>query len=221
MGKTNVYAKRTLVLALIKPGGAAGTVVPYGFLTNVESNEYGVLGITVPATGTILVLGTNLPKPTRMTKKEAGYSVSCFASTASIAAALAAKWKVTKAGNRYRYSAGNVLTAESKKSVAVYVPMTVSDSTFKYAWRIPSFQAAKMGTTEATELGIKVPTTDADARDMLFGVNNMKPARASKTIGTAGSDTAFTMTTFYDTAQTLTTWKPVSAPMIKGAAPEF
>ncbi len=219
MGKTDVYKDRELVVATITPGG--GTPVPYGFLTNVDSTEYAVLGITQPVAGAVVVLGANKPKPTRIIKKESGYTVSCFASSAQIGAAIAAKWKVQKVGNRYRHSAGNKLEGTTGPGVSVYVPVTVGSLTVKYAWRMPRYQAAKVTTADAGELGIVVPTTDNDARDMLFGVNNIRPARASRTVGTTGDSGSFTLTTFYDVTKTLANWRPVAPLLIKGSAPEF
>lgn len=218
MGKTDVYKDRELAVATITPGG--GTAMPYGFLTNVDSAEYSVLGVTNPVAGAFVLLGANRPKPTRMMKKESTYTVSCFASSAQIQSAIVAGWKVAKVGNRYRYSASNVFAGTTGPSVSLYVPVTVGSLTIKYAWKMPRYQAAKMTETDRTELGIILPTSDNDARDMIFGLNNLKPSRANRKIGTTGS-ASYSLTTFMDDTKTLTNWKKVSDTLIRGGKPEF
>lgn len=217
MARTDIYGKRTLVVAQITPGG--GSIIPYGFMTNVDATEYSPLGVSAAVAGALVVIGSNLPKPTRMGKKQTGYSVSCFASSGSIDSAVAAGWKVVKVGKRYRHNAGNTLSTTATTAVSVYVPVRLGTLTIKYAWRIPRYQAAKITTGDATELGIIVPANDNDARDMMFGVNNVKPARASLVVN--ADNKTQNVTTFYDSNATLAKWKPVSALMVKGASVEF
>lgn len=219
MGKTDVYGKRTLVQAVLKIGA---NTVNYGFLTAVETTERQALGLTDVAGGSgTIVVGCNLPKPTRMMKYDSGYTVSSFVSTESISKALVAKWKIQKAGRRYRHTSSNSL--ESKKSVCAYVPVQLGNGSIKYAWRIPSYQAVKVTAEMLTTLGITIPASDTDASDMLFGVNNIKPAKAQRTLGGTDkkNDAAYTLTLPYDASKPLTDWTPVSGIRVKSSGVEF
>lgn len=143
--------------------------IKYGWMTGTVEEALG----QVEVTGTYpndLVIGANSPKPGRATKNTATGTKSGFCAPASVAAARAANWKVSRSKRR--------VAASTTLSKPVYVEI----GNVKYGWSMPAATYAQLN---LTELGIK----DATASDtVIFGASYPKPPRVALVVGagTAG-----------------------------------
>jgi hypothetical protein len=195
MAKTNIYGERNLKAVNIQVGTAQAF---YVFRTNVDASEVAELG-QVPAS--TLVGGTSpvivglggkaaRPKPARLKKKRENISSLC--SSSSIETALATRrWQIVKRA----ISQGRVAQKSTAFGTAVAGGATASGSVLvavetaglNWAWRMPAQQFNKIGSGEATALGITIPNTDAEFRRLLVQANLPRPGRASRQINTTES----------------------------------
>ncbi len=141
----------------------------YGFKTtkSVHNSYKGELGQTTYNNAAGVFFGANSPKPPRASKEFASGSISSYCSTDKISSLRQSGWTVTR-----RARIRGVKTAG--KTRTVYVPMPGG---WNYAWNITAAEADL-----AAELGFTL-ATGADAGDLIWGVNNPKPPRASKKTG--------------------------------------
>ncbi|MEL6402093.1 MAG: hypothetical protein AAFR26_23925 [Cyanobacteria bacterium J06626_4] len=176
MGK---YDSRDLVA--VQPFN--GSSILYGFRTNVDQGDRGILGhVAVNNTDQNgLVIGANSPKPARAMRKRASGTTSSFIDFGAIAAARAAGWTVGQGKIRRG--------GTTPRGRVVYVTY----KGFNYAWVIPNDTYANLG-GDAAALGLREST--ANDIDLVFGADSPKPPRAFRTIG-AGDDTNV-ISTFYD-----------------------
>jgi len=166
----------------------------YVFKTNVDASEVADLG-QVPAETLIggnqpVFVGTGKngrPRPARLKKKKELITSLC--STSSVATAIATrKWQIVK---RAVYQ-GKVAQKSSAFGTAIAggdaakgsVLVAVVTAGLNWAWRMPAQQFNKIGTDEATALGITIPNTDVEFRQLLVKANRPRPGRAFRSIGT-------------------------------------
>lgn len=194
MAVTNIYGQRNLRAVSMPVGGITGF---YIFKTNVDASEVTDLGQVDAATlvsgdsPSPIFVGTagngGRPRPARLKKKKEG--ITSLASTANVATAIATKkWQIVK---RAIYQ-GKVAQKSSAFGTAIpggeaakgSVLVAVNTGGFDWAWRIQAQQFNKIGSAEATALGITIPNTDTEFRRLLINADYPRPGRASRTIGT-------------------------------------
>ncbi|MCC3409911.1 MAG: hypothetical protein JGK17_31115 [Microcoleus sp. PH2017_10_PVI_O_A] len=196
MPKTNIYGERNLRAVTISLG--AGNAA-YVFKINVDASEVTELGqvdaSTLVAGGpglpVIVGLGKRArPKAARLKKKKEGITSLC--STGSIASALATKkWQIAKRA----ISQGRVAQKSTAFGTAVpggalaigSVLVAVQTAGLNWAWRMPAQQFNKIGSDEATALGITIPNTDAEFRRLLIQADLPRPGRAFRQINTTAA----------------------------------
>lgn len=195
MPKTNIYGERALRAVNLQIGTAQAF---YVFKTNVDASEVADLGQVPAATligGTspvVVGLGGKAarPKPARLKKKKEGISSLC--SSSSVATALATrKWQIVKRA----ISQGRVAQKSTAFGTAVpggalaqgSVLVTVQTAGLSWGWRMPAQQFNKIGSDEATALGITIPNTDAEFRRLLIQADLPRPGRAARQINTTES----------------------------------
>ncbi|BFM38904.1 hypothetical protein [Synechocystis sp. LKSZ1] len=149
----------------------------YGFLTQQEGHNThkAALGHTAYAGAAGVFFGCNSPKPPRATYDGSENTFSSFCSTNKVSALKkTAGWTVNdKTGRRGVKTSGRTRT--------VYVDMPGG---WKYAWNLPTSELDIIGT-----LGI-VQASGADAADLVWGVQDPKPPRASRKTA-AGTQSTF------------------------------
>ena len=191
MAVTNIYGERTLRAVNVLVGGVNAY---YVFKTNVDASEVSDLG-QVPAETLVggnqpIFVGTGgngRPRPARLKKKKEQITSLC--STSSIATAIATrKWQIVKRAvyqGKVAQKSTAFGTAVSGGNAAKGSILTVVKTAgFDWAWRMPAQQFNKIGSDEATALGITIPNTDAEFRRLLVRANLPRPGRAFRTIGT-------------------------------------
>lgn len=191
MAVTNIYGERNLRAVNINIGGATSY---YVFKTNVDASEVSDLG-QVPAESLIggnqpIFLGTGKNgrlRPARLKKKKEQITSLC--STSSIATAIASrKWQLVKRaiyqGKVIQRSAAFGTAVAGGNAAKGSILVAVVTAGFNWAWRMPAQQFNKIGSDEATALGITIPNTDTEFRKLLVRANLPRPGRASRTIGT-------------------------------------
>ncbi len=138
----------------------------YGFRTteSVHNSYKGELGQITYAGAVGVVFGANSPKPARATKEFAAGSISSFCSSDKIPSLKKNNWVVTNNG-----SIRGIKTAGKTRTVFVDMP-----GGWKYAWNITKAEADL-----SAILGFQL-ATGADAADLVWGVNDPKPPRATK-----------------------------------------
>ncbi len=136
----------------------------YGFRTtrSVHNSYKGELGQITYNGAQGVVFGANSPKPPRASREFATGTISSFCSTANIDSLRSGGWTISR-NNRIR----GIKTAGKTRTVFVDMP-----GGWKYAWNITAQEVDL-----ASILGFQV-ATGADARDLVWGVNNPKPPRA-------------------------------------------
>jgi hypothetical protein len=151
-----------------------GATFRYGFSTNCDAADAAILGHQDAGMAPIppkLVFGANSPKPAVAYKKKAsGKTESSFIDFNQIVAAKAASWKVT--GFKYKNPRSGT------RSKAVYVKF----NGIKYAWQMSATVYSRITAAQRTQLGI-VEATATDIADLVWGVNDPKPPRASRDLG--------------------------------------
>jgi len=191
MAVTNIYGERNLRAVNLLVGGINAF---YVFTTNVDASEVSDLGQVPAATlvgGTQPVfVGTGKngrPRPARLKKKKEGITSLC--SSSSIEGALASRrWQMVKRaayqGRVAQKSAafGTAISGGNAAKGSMLVVVTTSG--FNWAWRMPAQQFNKIGSDEATALGITIPNTDAEFRRLLVRANLPRPGRAFRTVST-------------------------------------
>ena len=138
----------------------------YGFRTQKAEHEKHkvTIGQTTYTGAEGVFFGANSPKPPRAVYSGAD-TYSSFCSTGKVSSIQKLDdWEVVKSGGRR-----GVRTSGKTRSVYVDMP-----GGWKYAWNIT---AAEMDL--AQDLGF-VQATGADAANLIWGVNDPKPPRASK-----------------------------------------
>jgi hypothetical protein len=191
MAVTNIYGERSLRAVNVTVGGVTAY---YVFKTNVDASEVSDLA-QVPAETLVggnqpIFVGTGVngrPRPARLKKKKENITSLC--STSAIATAIATrKWQIVR---RAVYQ-GKVAQKSTAFGTAIAggnaakgsVLVAVSTSGFDWAWRMPAQQFNKIGSDEATALGITIPNTDTEFRKLLVRANLPRPGRAFRSIGT-------------------------------------
>lgn len=150
---TNVYVSMAV----------GGATYKYGFRCRLDSSHYSDLGIT--ALNTVdspigVVFGCNSPKPFRASLKSSTGTESSFISTASIATAKAAGWKVQSSSTR-----GNRLVG---KAASYFVTI----DGIKYGFYLTKMPGGELPSLTAT--GVTAATAD----DVLFyGCSFPKPPK--------------------------------------------
>lgn len=191
MAVTNIYGERSLRAVNVSIGGINAY---YVFKTNVDASEVSDLG-QVPAETLIggdqpVFVGTGKngrPRPAPLKKKKEGITSLC--STSAIATAIATrKWQIVKRavyqGKIAQKSAAFGTAIPGGEAAKGSVLVAVSTSGFDWAWRMPAQQFNKIGSDEATALGIIIPNTEIEFRKLLIRANWPRPGRAFRTIGT-------------------------------------
>ena len=191
MAITNIYGERNLRAVNINVGGINAY---YVFKTNVDASEVSDLG-QVPADTLIggdqpVFVGTGKngrPRPARLKKKKEGITSLC--STSAIATAIATrKWQIVKRavyqGKVAQKSTafGSAIAGGEAAKGSVLVAVTTSG--FDWGWRMPAQQFNKIGSGEATALGITIPNTDTEFRKLLVRANLPRSGRAFRSVGT-------------------------------------
>lgn len=148
-----------------------------GGVTAADLADCGHLTVAqVPATGSILILGANSPKPPRVKKRIAVNpssatqgSVSTFCAPAALGAAAAAGFLLAKPGRGVKITPdGRSVSAAAKPSATggLYVfPMNKDDFT--------AYSAV---------LGLEIPNTAAERAQCYTGSSSPRPAIAKKTV---------------------------------------
>ncbi len=187
----------------------------YGFKTDVADATSTILGhvAAIDASGNYIAgvaFGINSPKPPKA-KKFFGSATkrfeSSFVDKDAVNNARADGWIITP-GKRQ-----NARSTDFSK--LVYVDFKVQDAvaavggtpavaaiTIKYCWRIPQYQYVKFLATDKDILGIK-DVTSADVRELIIGLNNPKPRRASKTVIINGKEQTYSTFVASDKVDTL------------------
>lgn len=167
----------------------------YGFYTSLDQAERNALGHVEAATNTAsaFLYGVNSPKPARLTKiRDSGRSASSWCDIDQVSAARAAGWRLIKPA-RYKRPTNTAL------SRMVYVRYQVRSFQINYAWRIPTATYTAIGTDRATMGILDVASgSNAQIRDVVWGINNPKPPRAVKK-----SPDGSILSTFFDPSVTL------------------
>lgn len=151
------------------------------------------------ATGKILVLGANAPKPPRVTKRlstaSAGtqQSVSTFCAKANLSLALADKWNVSDRGASVTLRPANA-SSGSQTAVAV-----LSDGT-RYAFPMNSEDF----TTYASALGLQSASqiTGTERDKVVSGTSRPRPGRARIKLSAGGTFQSFFSSDSADAAAT-------------------
>lgn len=155
----------------------------YGYLTQetIYNKHKDALGITKFAGASGVFFGANAPKPPRATFDFATGAESTFCSEDKTAELRKTGWTITRPG-----SIRGVKTAGKTRTVYVEMP-----GGWLYAWNITASEADL-----ADELGF-VLATGADASNLVWGVGNPKPPRASR------RDNSGTVSTFIKPQQSV------------------
>lgn len=208
--RTNVYAARTMRYV---PVTIAGYSFNYAFLSNVDDSASTPLGHVLYDGSAALpaetVVGANSPKPARASKQ----GVSSWIASSAISNARSLGWKITRrarqrGARQYGAFPGIVPT---RGATTVYV--TVRG--IFYAWKMPNYQILEIEATDVNELGLKVPSTDADVVKLVYGASFPLPGRAVKVFDanpTIPNDAEKEISTFYEEGANLTTWVSTSVP---------
>lgn len=199
MGSVSKYKTKDMVYvsALIPSTGdppVAGEPVKYGFPTNIPAADRATLGhvaLDYATPPTKLIIGCSFPKPYRASMRQALRYTSSYCSKDKIAALKGAGWRVSPSKARSR-----IILGDKPFVKTVYVKIVG----INYAWQLPKVTETSAG-GPLTELGI-VDATAADADDLVFGANFPKPPRATKEVGTSGTDTYRKISTYYDPDKT-------------------
>ncbi len=211
MAITNIYGERNLRAVSMPVGSVTGF---YVFKTNVDASEVTDLGQIDAATlvtggpAAPIFVGTTgkggRPRPARLKKKKE--RITSLASAANVATAIATKkWQLVK---RAIYQ-GKVAQKSTAFGTAIAggdaakgsVLVVVNTGGFDWAWRMPAQQFNKIGSSEATALGITIPNTDAEFRRLLINANYPRPGRAFRTVST--TDATLRIETFVGDNATL------------------
>lgn len=139
----------------------------YGFLTQKQGHNAhkAVLGQTAYNGAAGVFFGANAPKPPRATYDGSENSFSSFCSSKKVSTIKKTEgWTVNDRTRRR-----GVKTSGKTRTVYVEMP-----GGWKYAWNIPNSEIGL-----ASVLGF-VQATGADAPDLIWGVNEPKPPRASR-----------------------------------------
>jgi len=161
----------------------------YGFRTTAKTSTSTALGhVTLDAATPIngLIFKANSPKPRRASRRTATGIESSFIAPASVAAAVAAGWDITKA------------KPNGRKAVSQFqVPVFVTVNGVKYAWGMRRTQIVKLKDNFAA-LGIKLAT--GAEQDLVFGASFPKPPRCQSIVteGKGTSAKSISSNTFYD-----------------------
>ncbi|MEG4318124.1 MULTISPECIES: hypothetical protein [unclassified Microcoleus] len=209
MAKTNIYGERNLRAVNLQVGAVQAF---YVFKTNVDASEVSELG-QVPASTLIggtfpVVVGLGgkaaRPKPARLKKKKENITSLC--SSSSIQTALATrKWQIVKRA----ISQGRVAQKSTAFGTAVpggeaasgSILVAVQTAGLNWGWRMPAQQFNKIGSSEATALGITIPNTDLEFRQLLIQANLPRPGRAFRQVST--TETTLRIETFVADGVTL------------------
>jgi hypothetical protein len=151
------------------------------------------------ATGKILILGANAPKPPRVTRKLAAaaagtqQTISTFCSKAKLSLALADKWNVSHRGKSATLRPANA-SSGSQSAVAV-----LSDGT-RYAFPMNKEDF----TTYGSALGLQAPSqVTGDERDkVVSGTSKPRPGRAKIKVESGGTFQSFFSSDSSDSAVT-------------------
>lgn len=217
MAVTNIYGERSLRAVNIVVGGANAY---YVFNSNVDASEVSDLG-QIPAATLVggnqpVFMGTGKrgrPSPARLKKKEECITSLC--STSSIATAVASrKWLLVKRavyqGKMAQKSTAFGTAIQGGNAAKGSVLVVVVTDGLNWAWRMPAQQFNKIGSDEATALGITIPNTETEFRKLLIKANLPRPGRAFRSIGT--TEGTLRLETFVGDAATLPKeWTGVSA----------
>jgi len=208
MAVTNIYGERSLRAVNISVGGVNAF---YVFKTNVDASEVSDLG-QVPAetlTGgnqpVFVGIGKNgRPRPARLKKKKEGITSLCSSSSIQVAIATR-KWQLVSRpvfqGKVVQKSTAFGTAIAGGNAAKGSVLVVVQTSGFDWAWRMPAQQFNKIGSDEATALGITIPNTDTEFRRLLVKANLPRPGRAYRNIGT--TEGTLRIETFIGDAATL------------------
>lgn len=176
---SNIYESKRMVY--VTP--VVGSPLRYGFPTNIDLSRGEQLGHTL-VQGALpegYIVGANLPKPARASRRFADGTTSSFIDAGSVVQARNLGWSVTKA----KIGTGN----SSARSTTVFIRMGL----VKYAWRMRNTTFTRIQ-PDFAGLGI-VQATPAD-KDLVFGARTPRPPRATKVVLTG--DEVDTLGTFYD-----------------------
>lgn len=211
MAITNIYGQRNLRAVSMPVGSVTGF---YVFKTNVDASEVTDLGQFDAATlasggpAAPIFVGTagkgGRPSPARLRKKKEG--ITSLASAANVATAVATrKWQLVKRaiyqGRTTQKSSAFGTAIAGGDAAKGSVLVVVNTGGFDWAWRMPAQQFNKIGSAEATALGITIPNTDAEFRRLLINANLPRPGRAFRTIST--TDGTLRIETFIGDSATL------------------
>jgi hypothetical protein len=145
-----------------------------------------------PAIPVFVGIGKNgRPRPARLKKKREGITSLC--STSSVATAIATgRWQVVKkavyqgrVAQKSTTFGTPVAGAEAAKGSVLVVVQTGG---FNWGWRMPAQQFNKISAAEATSLGITIPNTDLEFRNLLIKADLPRPGRAFRVLSTTVSD---------------------------------
>lgn len=175
----SIYSSKRMVY--VTP--IVGSPYRYGFPTNIDESRGEQLGHTLVA-GALpegYIVGANLPKPARATRRFVDGTTSSFIDAGSVISARNLGWSVGQA----KIGTGGT----TARATIVYIRMGL----VKYAWPMRNTTRARIQ-PDFAGLGI-VESTPAD-KDLVFGSRIPKPPKATKTVITG--DEVDTLGTFYD-----------------------
>ena len=172
-------AKRRLVYVRVKSRPDSTTILKYGYKSTEEWNAsdietiLGITGLQEDPGIYGAIFGINDPKPHRAKKKYSGAKTfSTYCSYDNVKKARKDGWSIS--------NANYINIIDTQFAVAKCISLTAPNgNAFKYAWRMPKTFANKVKAGGLTALGIENLTT-ANAKEAAAGVNNFKPAIATK-----------------------------------------
>ncbi|MEG4013118.1 MULTISPECIES: hypothetical protein [unclassified Microcoleus] len=210
MAITKIYGERNLRAVSIPLGGSTAF---YVFKTNVDASEVTELGqidaATLlgggPAAPVFVGIGkSGRPRPARLKKRKEG--ITSLASTANIATAIASrKWQMVRRAvfqgkvAQKSTSFGTPIAGGDAAKGSILVAVTTSG--LNWAWRMPAQQFNKISSAQATALGISIPNTDLEFRNLVVNANLPRPGRAFHVLST--TDNTFRVETFIGDSATL------------------
>ncbi|MCT7965161.1 hypothetical protein NG799_02285 [Laspinema sp. D1] len=190
MGKTEIYGDRPLVAVKlgIPNNGGFVDVGMYGFRSPIDGTEGTTLGHTPAVSAGVfianLVITPRRPRPPRLTRKAADYTVSSFCAYDQLTAAAGAGWKQSDSA-KFEVPRG-------KKAVDPYF---VEIRGIKYGFYSPKL---KIGKIQADLAALGVQVADGSMRDICWGTNYPVPPRVAKQVAGTGTSAVDTVSTFCD-----------------------
>lgn len=213
MAKTNIYDdKKTRWVDLINPTNAASKWAYY-FKTNVDLTEVGgelgqteVTALASALGGLPAIAGTR--KPTPLVVGNAKKRITTLCSSSKFATANAAGWRRKSNPTFSTKRVQNTTpTLSDRGAVLVTVNCESVGGNIAFGWFMQYQQWFKLTDTERTDMGIVIPTSDAEWASVVLGCNRVRPPRA-KRVTFSGANNAVvggsdTTETFYATGSTL------------------